>query len=316
MTSEMQSDEIDKITASGFLFKIWEERLFVFMSVLFFAFLAEGYILLSSPKYTASILVGHVTPVDNVSQSAGSSAAGTIALLGLGAAPNNDKKFTLFLTLIKTETFARLLEQKYHYVERTRGSTKIRDVNSLAGLLKSIIVVPSPDEETTTLSLQASDREFARNFLLTVYREGNQAVQQIDTQRAQKFASFIENRFKSENNRAMQDALGSLLVAQERFLMVTSVNLPYAAQLLDVTVSATPTSPKKKLLLLIGLAVGFSMGTFGILIADAFGTERRKRGLETLGPSKTIISICARAKRRLMGTFGSRGQSRPRHQRV
>ena len=237
------------------------------------------------------------------SNSPGSTESGLNGALSLfGGGRRDDSKFDLFLTIIKTEGFAHHLEQKYHYIEQTRGDYEIANMQGLIGLLGSIMITPSAANDTTVLSLQTRNKEFAKQFLSTVFFEGNQTIRQMDTQRAEKFSSYIEERFKSEPNKAMQDALVSLLITQERFLMVTKVDLPYAVELLDgPTVSIRPTSPKKKLLLAIGFVVGFCVGVAGVLVRDAVAEERYRRGFETPELSAILAGALGWLKEKLQG---------------
>ncbi len=291
MTNDVASDDDNKVTAIGFLVKVWDERLFVGIVTAIFLIAVEAYIIYTPTRYTATLLVGHVTSVDSTPGASSSGGlSGTIALIGLGTGFSNDTKFNLFLTLVKTENFARRLDAKYHYVGRKHGETTIPSLAALTGTLGGLIILNASD--TTTVSMQSPDRAFAKEFLLDVYHEGNMAVRSIDVERARKFTDFIENRFRSESSRPMLDAMGSLLVNQERFLMVTSVDLPYAVQLLDgPTASATPTSPRKRLLQMIGLTVGVAFSIFLILVWEAVTSERRGRGLSTRGPTQWLRSL-------------------------
>ena len=290
MTHDETPDDESRISVFDFLENLWGERVFIIVVVLIAALLSEIYILHSPVKYTTTMLIGHVTSVETPGASTGSALGGgnAIALIGLGGGVSTDTKFNLFLTVIKTENFARMLESKYHYDRPHGEGTVLPTAGAVAGYLGGIIALPSGD--MLTLQVQTEDRTFAKQFLVTIYNEGNQYVRLIDTRRAQKFAAFVEDRFRSENSRALQDALGTLLVNQERFLMVTSVDLPYAVQLIDGPISTvSPTSPNTKLLREIGLGVGLAGSIFVILVWEAVAAERRRRGLVTPGPSWCLI---------------------------
>jgi hypothetical protein len=72
---------------------------------------------------------------------------------------------------------------------------------------------------------------------------------------------------------------------------VTSVDLPYAVQVIDgPTSTETPTSPNTKLLREIGLGVALAISVFIILVWEAVAAERRERGFATMGPSECIVN--------------------------
>lgn len=297
----MNDNREHEVTFLSFALHLWEERLFLIVCVLAFLFLTGFYIIVSTPKYTATILINHAAPVQDPSSIGGISMGGALSLLG---SSDRDPKFELFLTIIKTENFARRLERKYHFIERAPAQERIRNISSLVKLLRQVNIDENVSNNTAKLSLQLASKKFAARFLLAVYKEGNLVTRRIYARRAEKFSAYLEDRIKNEPNRSLQDALGSLLEIQERFLMVTKVDLPYAAQLLDgPSVSNTPTSPKVELLLAIALFVGFILGLISIMVWDAVRKERRVRGYETAGPSEML-------RRLVPFRFGSGNDSR------
>lgn len=279
MTSVVGNDTAPKFTAIGFVLRIWEERLFLGLLVGLFTALAVIYSLVLLPKYTATMLIGHVTSVENPGGSSASGLGGAISLFGKN---RDDPKYNLFLELIKTQDFAASLERKYHLIETAPKEERLRQIGDVEALLHSVATATDSETGITKLTVQLRNKAFAKNVLEMIYNEGNEAVRRIDTQRAKSFADYIESRFKNETNRSLQDALGSLLITQERFLMVTRVDLPYAAQRLDgPNVSNRPTSPRRFLIIAIGLVVSFALGLICIVLWDAIIDERAGRGLAT-----------------------------------
>ena len=290
----------DAITATGFLIRLWEERLFLTVAVFICVTLAAVYIVLSPSKYTATALL---LPVEPTGMQAETTVGGMPSALSLlGGARQENPKFELFLTVIKTERFGHHLQQKYHFVGSPQSGHVVRSFAQLMAMLHGIVVVQNSASNTAVLSIQLSNKGFAKQFLLAVINEGNAEIRARDSRRAEKLASYVESKFKNETNRAVQDALASLLISQERFLMMTQVDLPYAAEILDgPTVSNRPTSPKKILLLGVGVVAGIFIGLAAVLLWDAAVEERRSRGFHTIGLSEGLHMLPKRIFDKVLG---------------
>ena len=314
MTNDALPDDSDRISAVGFLFKLWDERIFIVFTTIVFLIGSQLYIYRTTDLYTTTMLIGHVASMEGTpgASSSGSALGGAIALIGLGNGTGTDTKFNLFLTFIRTQKFAKALQEKYHF-ENKHSETVLDSLPAVQGMLGRINFIGGGD--TMTMSMQIHDKKFAEYFMPLVMKEGNEFVRILDTERAKLFTAFIENRFRTETSKPMQDALGSLLVNQERFLMLTSVDLPYAVQMLDVAQSTdAPTAPKKSLIRTIGLSVGLGTSVFIILLWEAIAGERSLKGLFTPGPSQVLRNLPYYAKklfRKLTGRIGSGANSAP-----
>jgi hypothetical protein len=267
-------DDSELITGSVFLSRMWAARLYILGSTALFAFLALAFAFLMPQKYTVSMLISPVTPVETPGTTAGSLAS---TFLG----KQTDPKFELFQTIIKTEGFARALDRKYGYVKQLTPYGIKTPVEFYSFLHRGLVLVPSAeDSNAVEIDLEFQDPAIANTLMKRVFVEGNETVRLLDTERAAKFAGYVENRFASETNKSLQDAMLALLMTQERFLMVTQVDLPYAANLIDgPNTSEKPTSPKKLLMTAIGAVFGFSLMIGWLLLADAIVSDRRRRGL-------------------------------------
>jgi hypothetical protein len=271
----MNEDSSELLTASGFLSRLWAAKLYLLGSIVIFALLALLFASLMPQKYTISMLISPVTSLETPGSSSGSLASSL--LLG----KQTDPKFSLFQTVIKTEGFARMLDRKYGYVKQLKPYGVETPAEFYLFLRKNLVLIQSADESNSLeLDIEFQDRELASQLLQRIFVEGNEVVRLLDTRRAEKFAGYVENRFTRETNTSLQDAMLTLLMTQERFLMMTRVDLPYAANLLDgPNASERPTSPKLLLMTAVGALFGFGLMLGWLILADSIISDRRRRGL-------------------------------------
>ena len=111
-----------------------------------------------------------------------------------------------------------------------------------------------------TLSYANRDPKFAADYLSKVFATTNDYVRDQDRAAARNMVDYVARRIATNTNVEQRTALDQLLLQQERRLMMTEVNAPYAATILDgPTVMPLNTVLKTTLLngflfLLIGVA--------------------------------------------------------------
>jgi hypothetical protein len=254
------------------------------------------------PTYTVTI---GVLPVDSAGDvSIGGDTGGALsALAGLvGMSGGPVPKFTRFVSSLYATNVATIMDKKYDMVCRsfscdvkTHKWLKHDDFGTLVQrVVANIAHLPDPDAPQTardlagytkskvdmtsdrtthvlTLSMDSRDPKFAVLFLTTLVHATNDFIRQEDRAVIQPYVDYINSKLASPNlNVAQRDALSSLLLDQERRLMLTSVDVPYAASIQDGPNIAVSNNAKRMLVVdaFLGLVLGFCGGVWWNLRAS------------------------------------------------
>jgi hypothetical protein len=246
------------------------------------------------PTYTVSI---GLLPTDgsgdvSVGDSSGGALSALAGLVGMGGGPV--PKFTRFVASLNATSVAKIMDQKYDMVCRTfecnpktHNWTKHHGVQAdFKRLLARTAHLPDPDsprtaldlanytaanvtmtpERTThilTLSMDSRDPKFAVRYLSTLVQATNDFIREKDRSTIQPYVDYLHQKLATSTlNLAQHDALSSLLVDQERRLMLSSVDVPYAASIQDGP-NITMSNKALRMLavdIMLGLILGFGVG--------------------------------------------------------
>jgi hypothetical protein len=254
------------------------------------------------PTYTVTI---GVLPVDSTGDvSIGSESGGALsALAGLvGMSGGPVPKFTRFVSSLYATNVATIMDKKYDMICRsfscdikTHKWLKHDDFGTqVQRVVANIAHLPDPDAPQTardlagytkakvdmtsdrtthvlTLSMDSRDPKAAVFFLTTLVKATNDFIRQEDRSVIQPYVDYINSKLATNNlNVAQRDALSSLLLDQERRLMLTSVDVPYAASIQDGPNIAISNNAKRMLVVdaFLGLVLGFAAGVWWNLRAS------------------------------------------------
>ncbi|MBT3396007.1 MAG: hypothetical protein HOB82_01645 [Alphaproteobacteria bacterium] len=96
----------------------------------------------------------------------------------------------------------------------------------------------------TTVSTRSADPVFALWLLDTVYREADAFVREADLRATRQRKAYLEEQIRETAVLEFREMFVGLLANEERRLMLTQTDLPYAAQVIEQPfVSSQPTSP-------------------------------------------------------------------------
>lgn len=248
----------------------------------------------TAPSYSVSIGLlptegsGDVSVGDN----SGGALSALAGLVGMGGGPV--PKFTRFVASLNATGVAKIMDQKYDMVCRTFScdpKTHVwrKNTGFGAGLDRVIAQIghlPDPDSPRTaldlasytagnvtmtpdrtthilTLSMDSRDPKFAALYLNTLVQATNDFIREKDRSSILPYVDYLHQKLATSNlNLAQHDALSSLLVDQERRLMLSSVDVPYAASIQDGP-NITMSNKAMRLLavyVVLGLILGFGVG--------------------------------------------------------
>lgn len=216
----------------------------------------------AGPLFTASISV-MPAPTDTEAGGGGSSMLASLAgSEGSGQVP----KFAQFLVALGSVGVAERLDRQYDMVcvvyrglcdPRTHTWQKRKGlIPAFNALLARIGGLPDPNgaltvvdlaahnfgavivtrEKTSglvTLSYSNRDPKFAADYLSKVVRTTNDYIRQKDRAIQRTYVAYVTQRIAENTNVEQRATLDNLLLQQERRLMMTEVDVPYAATILD-----------------------------------------------------------------------------------
>jgi uncharacterized protein involved in exopolysaccharide biosynthesis len=146
---------------------------------------------------------------------------------------------------------------------------------SLAGQLKrQVKIVTDPRSSIITLTYANKDPAFATEMLQWLCDETDHVLKERDQQATKAQIDYIDARLQTIQVEEHRRALGELLLDLERKAMITAIDQPYAATIIDgPRAPDLPSSPRPFVSLAVGLLGGFTVGCMIALY------RRRRRGL-------------------------------------
>jgi hypothetical protein len=281
----------NSISISEILDRFWSGRLIIILTTLAFLVLGCWFIYSAGPTYVATMWV---SPAEGDASGTGS-ASGLLAQLSGDGGATAVPKFTQFLSAIPSTGVAKDLDRKYDMVCKVFHGSCDQTTHQwheqtglmawLAGLTAALGRLPDPNGARTPSDLAnyISGRvtieqnkknsiviltyadpkpQFAAQFLFTVVKASNDYIKALNHDNERRYVAYLANTVTKTTNVEQRQTLDTLLLQHERQLMMTEVDVPYAATILEGP-SVTPVNRVLKMLLVYG-TIGF---VIGLLIA-------------------------------------------------
>jgi LPS O-antigen subunit length determinant protein (WzzB/FepE family) len=275
------------ISLSELLARAWSGRLIVTLSTVLFLASGAGYVSYSGPKYVATMWV---TPAESDSGSGGA-ASGLLAQLSDSSEASSVPKFTQFLSSIPSTGVAKQLDRKYGMVCRVFRATCDQTTHQwhketggqawIAGITAELARLPDPNGARTAndlagfiatkvdinqnkknaiviLTYSDSKPERAAQFLAAVVSSANDYIKNLNHENERQYVAYLADTVSKTTNVEQRQILDTLLLQHERQLMMTEVDVPYAATILEGP-SVLPVNHVMKILLAFG-CLGFVVG--------------------------------------------------------
>ena len=295
------------ISVSEVAGRIWDGRAIV--AVCFVIGLLTGVyeVWTGGPQFVAemSLLPAESNSNSVDGNSSGSGALGLLAGLtgsNLGSVP----KFTQFLSALHSTGVAEILDQKYAMSCRVfRGDCDQKTLqwkhreglrNWFNGLMARLSGLPDPNGPHTPAELaqyidgavvvtidktnsivkldyQNPKPEFAKEFLGLLVKTTNDYIRIQDRGVLRQYVSYLSGQAAQATNVTQRDAFDQLLLQQERKLMLSEVDVPYAATTLDGPTALPLNTAVKKIA--IFSVLGLLAGAFIALGSRYVRTRRR-----------------------------------------
>ena len=249
----------------------------------------------TAPSYSVAIGLLPTDSTGDVSLDGGGTGLAALAgLMGSGSGPV--PKFTRFVASLNSTSVAKIMDQKYDMICRTyRGDCDVKThtwhahtgfgawvqktiadiahlqdpsapktvVDLAAYTAGNVVLTSDRTSHILTLSMDSKDPKFAALYLQTLVQATNDYIKAQDLSTVRPLISYLNAKLATANlNLATHDALAGMLGEQERRLMLSSVNIPYAASIQDGPNITTSNSAIRMLAIdaIGGLALGFALG--------------------------------------------------------
>jgi hypothetical protein len=248
----------------------------------------------AGPSYMATI---RVTPAaSDTSLGSTSGAGGLLAGLTGGSGAAQVPKFIQFTYALSSLDVARSLNQKYDLlcrvylgecdpithqwqprngihewiVSATSRLSGLPDPNvgprsplDLARYIAGNVVVNQPKKNESLVELTYINRkpQFAAQFLSRVVTATNDYIRMQSRETQKRYVEYLSDSAAQTTNVEQRQALDTLLLQEERQLMMTEVDIPYAAQILDGP-TVTPVNHALKTIAIytiLGLVLGLAI---------------------------------------------------------
>jgi hypothetical protein len=301
--SAVIADYLSKSISMAYLLElVWSGRVIVVITAAAGLLFGVYTVYDGGPSYTATMRVSPATSDTSFGNTSG--ASGLLAGLTGGSSAAQVPKFVQFTYALSSLEVARALDQKYDLLCRIYSSecdplthqwsprhNTIRNwiisATSLLSGLPDPNVGPRPPidlakyiafnvnseqlkktDSVITLSFTYRKPEFAAQFLSQVVKATNDYVRSQNRETQKRYVEYLSASAAQTANVEQRQAIDALLLQEERQLMMTEVDVPYAAQILDGP-AVTPENHALKTIA-IYTAIGLVLGTALALLRDLF----------------------------------------------
>lgn len=283
------------ISVSYLLDRMWTGRLIIVVATLAGLLYGMYYAYTNGPLYSATMFISPADS-DTIGDISGASGGGGAAglLAGLTGTTNTMAlpKFTQFISSMGSVGVARELIKRHDLLCRIyksdcdpvthewRERTGIREFFS--GLLAKLGRLPDPNGPRTeidlaqfirgavvpetnksnslvTLSFKNTKPDFAAEVLSIVVTTTNDYIRMQNRDLQRRYVEYLSQSAAKATNVEQRQAIDALLLQEERQFMMTEVDAPYAAKVLDGP-TVVPVNTVLKTLLIYTF-LGFVLGT-------------------------------------------------------
>jgi uncharacterized protein involved in exopolysaccharide biosynthesis len=143
-------------------------------------------------------------------------------------------------------------------------------------LSRELRIVSDPRSEIITISYSNKDPIFAGQLVNWVCQEADRLIKEREQISTQQQIAYIDNKLRAVTIEEHRRALTQLLLELERKGIMTAIDQPYAARVIDgPRVPDLPDSPKPFLNMGIGALAGFMLGCALVLYRGRWGGKAR-----------------------------------------
>jgi len=290
----------EEVSLATLVATLWRGKLWLVLAMLVGLAASSAALLLITPKYTASMLLGATPDPTSTPGQSGGPAGGLARALAPSLAQGGDvpPRFLQLTELMFSGEIARRLDQR-HALRRLAfprrwdsEAGKWIEPGGLEGVWRQVQALfgrtpptePSNDELERFIERAVTLRDvtgkpmwevrvrhetpaLARDLASWVVLESDALLRTIEEKRLDENMRVILQRLSSTNVQEYRIALAGLLALQERQRMLISPDRPFAAEILQPPmVTAYPDYPPLGLVLALGPLLGLMLGIAALLL--------------------------------------------------
>lgn len=253
------------VSISDLVSRVWSGRLIVAAAALLGLLYGVYSVHATGPLYLATVQLSPAESDNNVG-TLGSSGGASGLLAGLTGGAVTVPKMTQFLASIGSVGVAQSLDRKYDLLceiykgkcdpitHQWKKSTGVKEWFN--GMLAELQGLPDPNgartdsdlaaylaaavsiqtnRTTNLISLSYENRkpELAARYLMLVVKAANDYIRSQSHETQEKYVEYLSESAAKTANVEQRQAIDALLLQEERQLMMTEVDVPYAAKILD-----------------------------------------------------------------------------------
>ena len=295
----------DEITFRDLFLMLWRGKWILLATMAATIGLVTLWMKTTVPLYTASMVIA---PAGAGGMASGLSRYGDLAsLVGIDLPPSESvSPFAEFTKRVTSVAVAERLQNKYGLLQtlfqsswdaknnrwlppedpvaiakgRVRGFFGLPvwippSVGGLAAYLKGKLVISRiPKTAMWRMAFEYKDPELAGKLLLWIHKEADDLIREEAQKRATRQIEYIQEKLATVSITEHRQSLTQLLSAQEQNMMMTQVDLPFAARVIEPpVVSGVPNFPKPFFFLTLSVVVGGVIGLMLVFLVNVLRGE-------------------------------------------
>jgi len=274
------NDEVDLI---AFVQVVWAGNLTILVITALFGFVSVFLALTATPIYSASVVVSRVS-----NSNAGGAASLASQFGGLGnligmnlgqSGPGRESQAVLKSRHLAEEFITRgeLLAE----LSTGRDDTSTTLWHAVKRFREQVLTVrEDSDEGITTVSIDWTDATVAARWANDYVALANEIIRTQAREESERNIEFLNKQIEQTNAVGLQRVMYNLIEAETKTLMLANARAEFAFSSIDPAVAPEVRSkPKRKIMVLSGVTLGFF---FGIFVVFALHIFRQVRANETL----------------------------------
>jgi uncharacterized protein involved in exopolysaccharide biosynthesis len=266
---------------------LWREKWILLAVVALFTASAVTYALLAPEWYRAEVLLA---PAEETTSPALAGQFGGLAALA-GVSIGGDSAEAI--AFLRSREFARSFAEEFQLLDvfypdggdgegipRFLGQDRQLDVRDATRYLHERILTVSEDRRTRliTLTVDWKDPEVAAAWANALVERANASIRERALREAELNVEYLQAELARANMLSVQQAVARVLESELQKLMLARGKEDFAFRVVDPAyVPKERLSPKRKLIVLVGAALGALLGVLVILLKDAMLIEKLRK---------------------------------------
>lgn len=288
------------INFSKLLFLFWKDKFISLFIIIFCLVFSIIYVKNTPFKYEVSL---DLIKIENSgSVSSGGSYSNVARVLGISiGASEGSSSFKMYKTLVKSKMISQLFvkdqklmkdifksswdqeNEKFFETEKSLTTKMKNSIKSFIGfpvlefnyggddaifdMLQNIEMIPGGSNNIIKLSYETNEPMVGKLILENAHNFADKFLKERAKIRTEKYIAFLTEKLNQNTNQNIRLSLIQTLAGQHKSLMVSSSDLPYAAEKFgEIEISSYPVSPKPRLILsftfVFSLLISFFISVF------------------------------------------------------